>query len=180
MMQFILPHLREAGARRYLLEVIETNTSAVALYESLGFTTTRSLTCWKYETKASGDLAIRPIEADWELFATFRDVEPSWQNSEASLRRALHKRLILGGFDGDLLAGYAIVFPLTHDLPQLAVRRTHRRRGFGSALLDRATAEAEGAVRILNVDARDEGIDAFLRTRGAANYIRQLEMERPI
>jgi ribosomal protein S18 acetylase RimI-like enzyme len=180
MMQFILPHLLDAGAQRYLLEVIETNTRAVALYESLGFVTTRTLTCWKYEAIVSGDIAIRPIEADWELFETFRDVAPSWQNSEASIRRALHPRVILGAFDGDVLDGYAIVFPLTHDLAQLAVRRTHRRRGVGSALLDRATAEAEGTVRILNIDARDEGIDAFLRARGAEQFIRQREMERSL
>ena len=180
MMQFILPHLREAGARRYLLEVIETNTRAVALYESLGFTTVRSLTCWKYQMTTSDQTTIRPIETDWELFETFRDVAPSWQNTEVSIRRARNPQVILGAFDGDWLAGYAIVFPLTHDLAQLAVRRTHRRRGIGSALLDRAASEAEGTLRILNIDARDEGIDAFLRARGAEQYIRQREMERPI
>jgi len=179
MMQFILPHLRDAGARRYLLEVIETNIPAVALYESLGFTTVRSLTCWKY-ARTSAQTTIRPIDADWELFETFRDVAPSWQNIEVSIRRARDPHVILGAFDGDQLAGYAIVFPLTHDLAQLAVRRTHRRRGIGSALLDRAAAEAEGTLRILNVDARDEAIDAFLRARGAEQYIRQREMERPI
>lgn len=180
MMEFILPNLRAAGARRYLLEVIETNRRAVALYESLGFTTTRPLTCWKFAASASLGVVIHPIEADWEFFKAFRDVEPSWQNAEASLRRAQHPRIILGAFDEDVLAGYAIVFPLTHDLAQLAVHRTYRRRGIGSALLDRATLEAEGSVRILNVDARDEGIDAFLRTRGAEQYIRQLEMARPL
>ena len=169
------------GARRYLLEVIETNTRAVALYESLGFTTTRPLTCWKRETgDAVSGVAIRTIEPDWDLFASFLDVVPSWQNSEASIRRARDPRAILGAFDGDLLAGYAIVFPPTHDLAQLAVRRTHRRRGIGAALLDRAAVEAEGMVRILNVDARDEGIDAFLRAGGAEQFIRQREMARPI
>ena len=181
MMTFILPRLRDAGARRYPLEVIETNTRAVALYESLGFTTTRPLTCWKRETgKAVSGVAIRTIEPDWDLFASFLDVAPSWQNSEASIRRARDPRVILGAFDGDLLAGYAIVFPPTHDLAQLAVRRTHRRRGIGAALLDRAAVEAEGMVRILNVDARDEGIDAFLRASGAEQFVRQREMARPI
>jgi hypothetical protein len=35
-----------------------------------------------------------------------------------------------------------------------------------------------GMVRILNIDARDEGINAFLRARGAAQFIHQREMER--
>ena len=181
MMDFIVPHLRNAGARRYLLEVIETNIRAVSLYESLGFTTTRQLTCWKYESGVgASDIAIRPIEADWDLFAEFSDIAPTWQNSEASILRARDPRVVLGAFDGDLLAGYAIAFPPTHDLAQLAVRRTHRRRGIGSALLERAAAAAESTVRILNVDARDEGIEAFLRARGAEQFIRQREMARPL
>ncbi|HEX9459564.1 MAG TPA: GNAT family N-acetyltransferase [Thermoanaerobaculia bacterium] len=185
MITFMLPRLRDAGARRYLLEVIETNTRAVALYQSLGFTTTRPLTCWKRETgNAVSEVAIRPaigpIDADWDLFASFLDAAPAWQNSEASIRRARDPRVILGAFDGDLLAGFAIVFPLTHDLAQLAVRRTHRRRGIGAALLDRAAVKAEGMVRILNVDARDEGIGAFLRASGAEQFIRQSEMSRPL
>ena len=181
MMEFIMPHLRDAGASRYRLEVIETNTRAVSLYESLGFTTTRHLTCWKYESGVgASDIAIRPIDADWDLFADFSDVAPTWQNSEASIRRARDTRVVLGAFDGDLLTGYAIVFPPTHDLAQLAVRRTHRRHRIGSALLERAAAEAEGTVRILNVDASDEGIEAFLRACGADQFIRQREMARPL
>lgn len=65
MMEFAIPRLHDAGANRYILEVIETNTRAVPLYESLGFTTTRTLTCWNY--KAGGSTAgaeIRPIDAD--------------------------------------------------------------------------------------------------------------------
>ena len=178
MMERIIPPLRDAGARRYVLEVIESNTRAVALYESVGFTTTRPLTCWKYERAGAGNAEIRPIEL--EQLENFRDVEPSWQNSGAAIRRARDPRVILGAFDGELLAGYAVVFPRTHDLAQLAVRRTHRRRGFGSALLARAASEAEGTVRILNVDARDDGIEAFLRARGAEQFVRQREMEREL
>ena len=176
MMEHIIPPLRDAGARRYVLEVIESNTRAIALYESLGFTTTRAFTCWKYESDRIGAVDIRPIDLD--QIENFRDIEPSWQNSDTAIRRARDPHVILGAFDGDVLTGYAVVFPRTHDLAQLAVRHTHRRRGIGSALLDRAAAEAEGSVRILNIDARDDGIEAFLRARGAEQFIRQMEMER--
>jgi len=176
MMEYVMPRLREAGARRYLLEVIESNTRAVALYESLGFSTIRPLTCWKYESTGTSNADIRPIDVD--QIENFRDVEPSWQNSDAAIRRARDPRIILGAFDSDVLTGYAVIFPRTHDLAQLAVRRTHRRRGIGSALLARAAAEADGMVRILNIDARDAGIEAFLRARGAEQFVRQKEMER--
>jgi len=177
MMEHVMPGLRAAGARRYLLEVIESNTRAVALYESLGFNTIRSFTCWKYESRGNSGADLRPIE---DFPDAFRDVEPSWQNSDAAIRRAGDPRIILGAFDGDVLAGYAVVFPRTNDLAQLAVSRSHRRRGIGSALLDRAAAEAGGMVRVLNVDACDDGINAFLRARGAEQFVRQREMERPL
>jgi len=173
MMEQVMPLLRDAGARSYVLEVIESNARAIALYESLGFTTIRTLTCWNYATRGSDAAVIRPI-ADFP--DDFRDVEPTWQNSAAAIRRAADPRIILGAFDGELLTGYAVVFPRTHDLAQLAVRPTHRRRGIGSALLDRASAEAEGTLRILNVDAGDSGIEAFLRARCAEPFIRQREM----
>ncbi len=180
MMEHIMPILRDTGARRHLLEVIETNTRAIALYESLGFTTTRPMTCWKYETgKATADADIRLIQAG-DSFEGFLDVAPSWQNSTASVQRARDPRIILGVFEGHLLAGYAVVFPLTHDLAQLGVRRSHRHRGIGASLLERAAAEAGGMLRILNVDGRDEGIEAFLRARGAEQFIRQREMSRPL
>lgn len=177
MMEQVMPRLRGAGARRYVLEVIESNSRAIALYESLGFTTIRTLTCWNYANHGSDAADIRPI-ADFP--DEFRDVEPTWQNSAAAIRRAADPRVILGAFDGDLLTGYAVVFPRTHDLAQLAVRPTHRRRRIGSALLDRASAEAEGTLRILNIDAGDIGIEAFLRARGAEPFIRQREMARSL
>jgi len=177
MMEQVMPRLRDAGARRYVLEVIESNSRAIALYESLGFTTIRTLICWNYANRGSGAADIRPI-ADFP--DEFRDVEPTWQNSTAAIRRAADPRIILGAFDGELLTGYAVVFPRTHDLAQLAVRRTHRRRGIGSALLDRASAEAEGTLRILNIDDADTGIEAFLRARGAEPFIRQREMARSL
>ncbi|HEX3069183.1 MAG TPA: GNAT family N-acetyltransferase [Thermoanaerobaculia bacterium] len=182
MMDFIVPHLRAAGAQRYLLEVIQTNTRALRLYESLGFTTTRSLTCWKFENGevANTDVSVRLIEPDWNVFAFFRDVEPSWQNSDASMIRARAPRIVLGAFDDDLLTGYAIVFPLTHDLAQLAVRRSHRCRGIGLVLLARAIREAGGNLRALNIDARDEGIAAFLRASGGTLFVEQFEMSRAL
>ncbi len=181
-MDFILPHLRDAGARRYLLEVIQTNTRALRLYESLGFTTTRSLTCWKFESGevANTDVSVRLIEPDWPELASFRDVAPSWQNSDASMIRARAPRVILGAFNGDLLIGYAIVFPLTHDLAQLAVRHSHRSQGIGRALLSSALREAGGHARALNVDSSDQGIEAFLNARGGTMFIEQYEMIRAL
>lgn len=182
MIEFVIPHLRDAGARRYLLEVIQANTRALRLYESLGFTAMRALSCWSFDSTGgrSADVSIRPIDHDWNDFASFRDVEPSWQNGDASMVRARAPRVVLGAFDGNTLVGYAIVFPLTHDLAQFAVRPSHRRRGFGASLLAGAIREAGGSLRALNVDARDAGIAAFLKACGGTLFIDQFEMSRAL
>jgi ribosomal protein S18 acetylase RimI-like enzyme len=170
--------LRDAGATRYVLEVLEPNTAAIALYRGLGFLETRLLDCWILECGGRSHRFgmseprtniqkrwLRPPHSIW-------DVEPSWQNSTASIRRARDPHLLLGDDDA-----YAIVFPSTGDLPQLAVRREARRRGVGTRLIRAAAEIAQKPLRIINVDARDEGIAAFLAALGARRFVRQIEME---
>ena len=80
--------------------------------------------------------------------------------------------VLLGDSDG-----YAILFPSTGDVPQLAVRRDARRRGIGTRLVETAAALAQKPLRFINVDARDAGIAAFLDALGARRFVRQIEME---
>jgi len=169
MFEFLGPILRGAGASSYLLEVIETNAAAEALYRGLGFQETRRFDCWTYEGTGGGQLAGRSVNEEWW------DVEPAWQNSTASIRRAHDPHLVLGDE-----RGYAVVFPGNGDVPQLAVAREHRRRGVGRELLHAARAAAGRPLRILNVDDRDEGIAAFLESCGARRFIRQIEMRLPL
>lgn len=158
--------LRAAGARRYVLEVIESNVAARALYTSLGFVESRRLQSWTFESDRAAS-AVGTTRID----ETMWDIEPSWQNSTASLRRARAEHVILGDE-----RGYAVVFPGNGDLPQLAVAREHRRRGLGRHLLESAAALAGKPLRIMNVDTRDHGIAQFLDACGARPTIVQLEM----
>lgn len=168
MLEHLLPRLREQGLTRYVLEVIESNTPAVALYRSHGFEETRKLQCWSFTGagEAAGDASIHD---EW------CDVAPSWQNSTASIRRARDRYVVLGD-----ASGYAVVFPSTGDLPQLAVRPDARRHGLGTRLLRSAAATAGKPLRILNIDDRDAGIAAFLTAAGATRTVRQLEMLRAL
>jgi ribosomal protein S18 acetylase RimI-like enzyme len=154
------------GGREYVLEVLERNIAAARLYESLRFEQARRFQCWSYRSAGqAGASFLRSIPDG------FCDVEPSWQNSAASILRARDPYVILGDE-----RGYAVVFPSNGDLPQLAVRRDARRRGVGRHLLDAAAGEAGKTLRILNVDDRDEGIAAFLEAAGAEKTVRQIEM----
>jgi ribosomal protein S18 acetylase RimI-like enzyme len=176
--------LREAGATSYLLEVLGDNVVAIRAYRGAGFTTTRELRCWELEALSRpADPGIAVIEEaafDPAAMAPLRDSEPSWQNSDEAIARAGAPRVTLAVRDDLGLAGCAVLFPATCDLAQLAVARRARRRGLGRALLAAARARCARPLRIVNVDARDEGSNAFIAATGAADIARQLEMSCPL
>jgi len=173
--------LRAAGAREYVLEVIDTNTRAVELYRSTGFVETRGLQCWRYESPSTDISAANSSTRESSSFqpadivSEWRDVEPSWQNSDASIARARDPHILFGDAQG-----YAILFPSSGDLAQFAVRPDARRQGVGTRLLQSADALAGKPLRIMNVDERDAGIAAFLERSGAKKIVRQLELIRSL
>ncbi|HEX9501708.1 MAG TPA: GNAT family N-acetyltransferase, partial [Thermoanaerobaculia bacterium] len=158
-------------ARRYILEVIDTNTRAAALYRELGFVETRQLQSWRFTRSECGALAPpsrRRQAAALQRLRSWCDMTPSWQNDVASILRASEPYLILGDED----AG-AVVFPSNGDVPILAVRPAARRRGKGRALLAEVARSVGKPLRIMNVEDRFEG---FLEHCGAEKFVRQLEM----
>jgi ribosomal protein S18 acetylase RimI-like enzyme len=166
--------IKTLPAKRYILEVIETNERAAALYRSLGFEETRRFQCWTWEcgtgspARPPDGLRTRPTLAQLSAWC---DMEPSWQNSVASIRRAAEPFVILGDERGG-----AVVFPSNGDVPLLAVAPEHRRKGLGRALLTAAHARAGKRLRIMNIDDRAAGITAFLERCGAQRMVRQIEM----
>jgi len=154
--------------KRYILEVIESNERAAALYRELGFTETRRLQCWTYDG-GSSPLPAASVELD--TIASWCDMTPTWQNSVASIRRSLEPYAIVGDE-----RGAAVVFPSTGDVPLLAVPPIHRRQGRGRALLAAAHAAAGRRLRVMNIDDGAKGIEAFLEACGAQRMVRQVEM----
>ncbi len=181
MLEFTYPLLREQGCTTYVLEVIDNNERAAVLYRGEGFEETRGLQCWRYEAhRLTGSEAHSEFNPTVSLCASepmrlWWDIQPAWQNSTSSIQRAKDEHVILGSDDG-----YAIVFPINGDLPQLAVRRGARRRGIGTRLLEAAAHVAGKPLRIMNIDERDEGIARFLERAGAERTVRQLEMVRAL
>lgn len=164
--------LRARGCTRYVLEVIDANRRAHELYRALGFEETRGLQCWTFESGAHASPATADTDCRREDAS---DVEPSWQNTLASIARAREPRVTVAEEHG-----CAIVFPSNGDLPRLVVDRAFRRRGIGTRLLHAAAATAGKPLRIVNVDERDRGVAAFLERAGAKRTLRQLEMVRPL
>jgi len=155
----------------YVLEVLEDNAGAIALYQAAGFAIIRRLQCWSYDGPRE-ELGPRAELDAWHgsLARTF-DVEPAWQNSLASIARATEPYVTLGD-----ARGYVVVFPATGDVPLLWVDPAARRRGHGRRLLAGAAACANKPLRILNVDASATGIASFLAAAGCVATVAQLEM----
>lgn len=183
-----IPFLKEAGIRQYVLEVLQDNSPAVALYRRMGFRATRSLDCFRgaigqIDTRG-GNAACTVAEigaGDISGARRYCDFAPSWQNSSDSIARAQSDMVCLGAFAGDAMVGYCAIDPHTGDVAQIAVERSHRRRGIASRLLSEALARMKtDAVKILNVDAAAADMHAFLASRDIPPASRQYEMIRPL
>lgn len=174
-----IDRLRHRGAAQYLLEVLQENRRAFDVYRGAGFEVTRELQCWACEPPAGTPEArvVRLDDPDWTVVSSFFDVQPSWQNSIDSVRRAGAPRTHLGFTRDGALDGIAVVFE-SGDLPFVAGHPATRRRGVGRALLAAASRAAGRPLRILNVEG--EYAAEFLQACGAQRTVRQYEMLRAL
>ena len=195
MLRFAAPQLREQGINHYLLEVIQANEPAIRAYHKLGFVETRTLQCISrqagssdlylstesMQTKQTGQpsLEIRPItQPDWALLQSFWDWQPAWQNSLESIRRMSVRPEIIGVLAGETCLGYAVYWPNLGRIAQLAVAKSHRRRGVGSLLIqaiqERTTPDK--ALSMINIEGEAQETLAFFATQGFQETVSQYEM----
>lgn len=158
-----LPVLKEHNIVQYLLEVIKSNTGAYELYKKSGFCVTREFDYYITpiekivipENNLNTKVRVLELEdAQWNLFTTFWDFEPSWQNSIYSILRKKDYFKFLGLYEGNNLAGYGIIEKHTGDIPQMAISPNHRRKGFGKILLKNLIEYSEsGIIKFINPEA---------------------------
>lgn len=174
-------HARQVG--QYLLEVITTNTAAVALYQKQGFSVQRHFACYRMDKTAYVPQTNCPVEAlpvlPVEDLTALGDFPPSWQNAAASIsavQEVFHYAVVKR--DGRII-GYGVIDRETGDIPQLAVQTEYRRQGVGRSILtelvNHTTAES---ISILNVDEQALTLRAFLQTAGFTCFVSQYEMLR--
>ena len=187
--EYAVPHLKRAGIRQYLLEVLQHNAKALAVYRRQGFGTAREFNYFIHEkvpvAARNLEVAIRHIAIDslsaFEAFEAFEDFPPSWQNSGNSIRRAPEAFVCLGAFLGERPVGYCVLEPATGDIPRIAVEPQLRRQGIGTELLREAIAATEGdKIRIINTGIRDDALTGFLAAHGIPVTGRQFEMVREL
>lgn len=186
MYDFILPVLKEKKADVLTLEVIERNNPAIRAYENLGFKIIRKLLCFNgiIELKQKNtDVSIEEMDSfQWEVFESFWDIMPSWQNSSAVLTDREKKYKIFGAYKNQQLVGYAVYNPGARKVCQIAVDKNYRRQGIGTELFRIIEKLCGGqAVSVNNVDDSSENISAFLEKRiGLKNWLSQFEMNKEI
>jgi len=159
----------EAGIEEVTLEVLESNVAALALYEQLGFRTTRMLEVWTLDAEVGGSGAVEGTveRARGWLERHRRHAEP-WQRADGSLPTGTEPpSAVLLGDDGAALfraGGTTVdVLQLGARTPAAAVEVLKAARGRGTS------------VRFVNVPGGDVASGAMRRLGGRLE-VRQHEM----
>lgn len=184
-----LPFLKDAGIGQYLLEVLQNNSNAIAVYRRMDFKTTREFDCFRQSIenivnpKATDvDCTIEPVDIDFVRDAqSFCDFGPSWQNSMESIERGEAGLIFLGATIKGIPAGYCVFDPISGDLTQIAVKNEYRRRGIASRLLDEAIKRMKtDFVKVINVAADNRTLPSFLESKNITLTSKQFEMSRTL
>lgn len=184
---YSIPFLKDAGVNRYLLEVLHNNQKAISVYRRMNFDRTRQLDCFRQsikfinnpvDTDIVSNYQIIPVDIDFIIQSQCNcDCTPSWQNSIDSIVRGKSNLKCLGAFLGRQPVGHCVFDPGTGDLTQIAVTADSRRKGIASALLSQAVAQMKtDFVKVLNIDADDQLIHSFLKSKNIPLASTQYEM----
>lgn len=187
--EYSILHLKFAGIRQYLLEVLQHNTGAVSVYRKLGFETVREFNYFIGKNEeidpgamATVDFNIRLMDIEQlRQVPDFWDFYPSWQNNFASIERSVGDFMIIGVFEEDVLRGYCVFEPASGDITQLAVDKNHRRRGVASLLLrEMIKHNRYDSIKAVNTDVLCDSVTGFMKARNIALRGKQFEMIKAI
>ena len=176
--------LKEKGVSHYLLEVIQSNTSAVQLYTKQGFEITRQFACFQLDKSSFSQTTTYTVEhlerfdeETWREIKEFWDFKPSWQNSVDSVNAVPDAFVYAVVRLEDTLVGYGIIDKRTGDIPQIAVSKLHRRQGIARSILSDLVQNTESnKIILINVDDASTITKTSLQALGFENVISQYEM----
>ncbi len=184
------PFLKQQKVRQYILDVMQTNTNAISVYKKQGFQVTRELHYFMLPAEEL-KLADRPLPQAYqvreialparEVLQQMWDFYPAWQNSIESVLRVPADFKYIGAFAGETLVGYGITAFESGDITQIAVDKSHRKLGVGTAIL-RAMLHLNTAPRIkaVGTDADNAGITLFFEANGIPKKGSVFEMIKPL
>lgn len=177
---FILPKLKLENIHSHQLEVITENFPAIKTYEKTGFKIVRTLVCFKGKisvSKVNEEIEIKILEdIDENLFPTFWNSQPSWQNSLSAIERTKKLHKIIGAFCKNKLVGY-LIYTENGRVKQFAVNKDFRRLGIGQTLFSQLNNKE---IVITNIDKDDTETVSFLNKIGLNPFLEQFEMKLKI
>lgn len=181
-----IPFLKKVNINHYLLEVLQHNTKAVSIYQKIGFETTREFNyfVWKNEElkneteNFNTPYFIEKIDIEkYDLLSDFWDFHPSWQNSFESIQRTSEDFISFGAFANKKIIGYCVFEPNSGDITQIAVDKSHRRKGIASLLLHEAIKlNKSSTTKLVNTDISCSSIVNFLKAKNIEITGKQFEM----
>lgn len=173
--------LKQNQIEQYLLEVIQSNTSALQLYKKEGFKIRRNFSCFKIDKKSYAPVKNHKVEHTdqmaWDQLREFWDFEPSWQNSIDSVNAVSKEFLYSIVHYDNTIAGYGIINKKTGDIPQIAVKKVYRGKGIGRSIVTDLIENTESQkINALNVDDESKCMKDFLIKLGFEPTVSQYEM----
>ncbi|OOM78406.1 GNAT family N-acetyltransferase [Clostridium sp. BL-8] len=176
--------LKEIGVEQYLLEVIQTNTSAVNIYKKQGFEISRDFECFNLDKNYLTPILTYKVhhinlitKSYFRKLAEFWDFKPSWQNSIDSINAVSDNFIYSIVNIDDNIVGYGLIDKNTGDIPHIAVDKNYRCRGIGRSILtDLLNNTRSHSINVLNVDSQCYCMKDFLINLGFEQHVKQYEM----
>ncbi|EPY2281118.1 GNAT family N-acetyltransferase [Clostridium sporogenes] len=173
--------LKQKQVEQYLLEVIQSNTSAFQFYKKEGFQVKRNFPCFELDKKRYVPLKKYKVEHTnrmaWEQLTEFWDFEPSWQNSMDSINAVSEEFLYSIVHFDNTIVGYGIINKKTGDIPQIAVNKHYRGKGIGRSIITDLMENTEShKISVINVDDESKCTKDFLIKLGFEYIVGQYEM----
>jgi ribosomal protein S18 acetylase RimI-like enzyme len=169
LMRGLFAQARDLGAREVGLEVITENTPAIALYEKLGFETTRELEVLSLaEAGASAEAEEVDVGTARRVISRHRDAPEPWQREDATVTNLTHREPAPQG----LVAGEAAAV-YRHDGTRVGLLQAAGEPDALPALI--AALRAKGPVSAVNYPAGGS-VAVALADAGAELVLRQYEM----
>lgn len=181
MYAYLLPQLDGIGIKNHLLEVICENHKALKIYQSLGYSIKRKVSCYKGKLSESKNLdyKIRQIDLpDEDQISPFWNHNPTYQNSMFCIKNNTEKHSAFGVFENAKLIGYIVFDKDSLMVKHFGVDKAFRKKGIGKLLFHKVQQlKPETAIILINIDANDLETNSFLQTVGFEKFIEQFEMQ---
>lgn len=181
MYRFLIDHLLKQDCYDHVLEVFDDNAKAIATYKQAGFEVKRTLNCYKGTLPLNEPTKqVQEIEINEELFRSFWDVRPSWQNDLPAVNRNREEHKVIGIVEDGTLVAYAIFTPHNGRLKQIAVKHEYRRQGYANALLNSLNVQCSG-IPVLATGVQDnEAVTSFFVKHNMQPFLKMFEMEMQV